>query len=150
MKNRWESFWQNHTGKPLGKCDPDDLSPEETLFLALHVRPQFLDRIAQATGDIEQLEWANAVAAAFASLLEHCDIDDMDRVYHKDSPWHRAVRPPSVLAGEMMAFLGGLSVKNSAIFAACRSRGSIQAFMRLLDAHCECFQWGIDKVENTQ
>ena len=76
MKNRWESFWQDHTGKPLGKCDPDDLSPEETLFLALHVRPQFLDRIAQATGDIEQLEWANAVAAAFASRgLEVIGVD---------------------------------------------------------------------------
>ena len=142
MKNRWKTFGNEPGKKPLKRCEPADLTPEETLYLALHVRSRFLDRIARSSTEDEYAEWVNAIAAGFANLLEHCNLDDLPRLYHGQSPWHETVQPPSVLAGELWVFLGGLSVDNQFIFESCGKRGSVQAFMRLEDSQREHFERG--------
>ena len=142
MRNRWSTIAKEQDKKPLKQCEPTELTPEETLFLALHIRSRFLDRIARSESDDEHDQWVNTIAAGFASLLEHCDVDDLSRVYHGNGPWHRTVRPPSVLAGELWVFLGGLSVDSQNVYNGCSKRGSVQAFRKLVGDHLEQYEWG--------
>jgi hypothetical protein len=95
-----------------------------------------------ATTKDEQEAWTDRIAAAFASLLQHCDLDGLDRVYQLSRPWNDLVFPPSVLACELMMFLGALSVANPDVFAMINKRGSVQAYLRLLDRHRIFFEEG--------
>lgn len=142
MENRWRAIPSEQRDVLLQGCKPSELSAEEALFLALHVRSRFLDRIGLATTKYEQEAWTDTIAAAFASLLQHCDLDDLDRVYHLNRPWNDLVFPPSVLACELMMFLGALSVANADVSAMINKRGSIQAYLRLLDRHKIFFDEG--------
>ena len=132
--------------EPLPKdLNPSDLSPDELLYLALHVRDRVLDRIADAREDEQCDKWTEAIANGFADLLRRCDIKDHDRIYHHDSDWHRSVRPGSVIGPELMQFLGGLYVENPKVFDDCNRRGSIQGYMCLLHDLSEWFDVGAQK-----
>lgn len=130
LKNRFASYW-NNSEKPLPRSlAANSLSPEEMVFLATHARGRVIKRIAR--GD-QNNEWVCAIAAGFASLLEHCDMEDWAVIYQGHSEWHEAVRPPSVIAAELAYFLGQLSIANPHVYGQCLRRGSIQGFIRLVD-----------------
>lgn len=126
MRNRFKRYRHSRKRPVIGRTS--DLQPEEVLFLALHCRQALLDRIEKADEEKEKAAWVEAIAAAYASLLTHCDMHDHNRIYQRTNAWTEAVCPPSVLACELMIFLGGLSVAHPEIAESCARRGSIQGF----------------------
>jgi len=135
LTNRFLGYWQNDAKQLPPGLEPDKLSAEELLFLMLHARGRLLARIAESSKDDA---WVEAIAAGFASLLQHADMEDHHRIYHGQSPWHDDVRPPSVIASQLLMFLGRLSVTNAMVYEGVLRRGSVQGFMLLTqDLH----QW---------
>lgn len=135
MTNRFLGYWQSDD-KPLPPdLEPDKLTAEESLFLMLHTGERLLTRISESS---RHDAWVEAIAAAFASLLQHADMEDHPRIYHGHSPWHDDVRPPSVIAYQLLMFLGRLPATNAMVYEGVLRRGSVQGFMLLTqDLH----QW---------
>lgn len=150
MKNRFKRYRNSRREPVLDSVTPSELTPEEVLFLALHARQRLLDRIGKAAGASEEGAWVEAIAGAYASLLQHCDIEDHPRIYHVHNEWAECVCPPSVIASELMTFLGGLSVTNEEIYAGCRRRGSIQGFLAIVPELGDRMRYGVEERVGTR
>ena len=119
---------------PLEGIAISEIDEENALFLAIHRRDALLCWMARAMDDAEVLGWVDLFSAAFGSMLQRCSLGDLDRLYQHQTRWNSVVRPPSVIAPELMRFLGGLSVVNKRAYEQLQSRGTIQAFLELRDA----------------
>jgi len=145
MKNRFKRYRHSRNEPVLDRVSPYELTSEEVLFLALHTRSRLLDWIGQAAGAAEEGAWVEAIAGAYASLLQHCDMEDHPRIYHVHNEWADCVCPPSVIASELMTFLGGLSATNEEIYAGCRRRGSIQGFIAIVPELGDRMKYGVEE-----
>ena len=135
MTNRFLGYWQNDDRPLPSGLEPDKLNAEETLFLMLHAGERLLAVITESS---QHDAWVGAIAAGFANLLQHADMEDHHRIYHGHSPWHDDVRPPSVIASQLLMFLGRLAASSAMVYEGTQRRGSVQGFMRLTqDLH----QW---------
>jgi hypothetical protein len=135
LTNRFLGYWQNDDRPLPPSLEPDKLTAEEVLFLILHTRERLIARISESSNHVA---WIETISAGFSSLLHHTDMEDHHRIYHGRSPWHDEVRPPSVIASQLLMFLGRLSVTNGIVYEGCLRRGSVQGFMHLTqDLH----QW---------
>ena len=143
MSEMIRTYWGEQYTKLVNRLDPSDITPEEMLFLALHVRREFIARIAETQSEGEDTEWVDVIAAGFASLLQQWDIDDLDRLYQRGGEWNKKVRPPSVIGPELMVFLGALSAASPWVFEGCNKRGSVQCYLRVLDQWRSCFERGV-------
>lgn len=135
MANRFQDYWHNDRRPLPTDLDPRSLNAEEALFLKVHARDRLIAHIADAA---DSNGWIEAIAAGFANLLQHADMEDHHRIYVGSSQWHVDVRPPSVIASQLLMFLGRLSVANPTVYDGCMRRGSVQGFILLTtDLH----QW---------
>ena len=132
IAEHWENRSSSSIGQFIATMTSGQTTPEQLLYLALHVRQPLLARLAQAAEQGEVENWANLLNASLASFIENSNIEDLDRLYQRQSRWNSIVRPPSVVEPELMNFLGLLSTTNTPLFDDLKKRGACQACLKLL------------------
>lgn len=131
VKNRFGNTPRQTLEEKLpARLSAESLNAEEALFLMLHAQKPLLAKIAEGDQDAG---WIEAIAAGFASLLQHSDMTDHATIYQGGSEWHAVVQPPSVVASMLLMFLDRLSNANAPVHDGVGKRGSVQGFLRLLE-----------------